>query len=363
LRYETDSISRRSALLVPAAGLAMAAIARRSRAENRTVTLVTWGGSVQAMLERDGFAQKFTDATGFRVVLVPKSTGPEIVATAMAQRARPQVDVVMTDLLPWIAAADQGLFEPLEPNSLPNLGQLYESGKLIDPKTGALRGIAPIADIFALIYNKELFAQKGWAPPTSWQDLERPELKGQLLIPPGTATYGLYALILQARAHGGSEANIEPGFAAMKRIAPGVFDWSDTIAKISQFLQDGSGAVAFYTTASGADMAQRGLPVVTAVPQPAMLTKWAMSLMKGAPNPEGGRALMNWFISPDVMAYRADRFSNTPMNKEAPLSVSARGRVPSREVMEKAQEIDYYQVLSHREEWVQRFQREIAPLR
>jgi hypothetical protein len=72
---------------------------------------------------------------------------------------------------------------------------------------------------------------------------------------------------------------------------------------------------------------------------------------------------MNWFISPDVMAYRADRFSNTPMNKEAPLSVSARGRVPSREVMEKAQEIDYYQVLSHREEWVQRFQREIAPLR
>jgi putative spermidine/putrescine transport system substrate-binding protein len=250
LRYETDSISRRSALLVPAAGLAMAAIARRSRAENRTVTLVTWGGSVQAMLERDGFAQKFTDATGFRVVLVPKSTGPEIVATAMAQRARPQVDVVMTDLLPWIAAADQGLFEPLEPNSLPNLGQLYESGKLIDPKTGALRGIAPIADIFALIYNKELFAQKGWAPPTSWQDLERPELKGQLLIPPGTATYGLYALILQARAHGGSEANIEPGFAAMKRIAPGVFDWSDTIAKISQFLQDGSGAVAFYTTAS-----------------------------------------------------------------------------------------------------------------
>src|SRR3954449_11383019 len=123
------ALTRRSALaLAAASGLA----ARTASAQSKTVYLLTWGGTIQAMLERDGWAKKFNAATGFDVVLVPKATGTEIMATAVAQKARPQVDVVQSDLLPWLAGIDQDLFEPIDQTGIPNLAQLYPAALIRD---------------------------------------------------------------------------------------------------------------------------------------------------------------------------------------------------------------------------------------
>ena len=61
-----------------AAAATVIAAPRLARAAGKTVYLLTWGGTIQAMLERDHWAKKFADATGYNVVLVPKATGPEI---------------------------------------------------------------------------------------------------------------------------------------------------------------------------------------------------------------------------------------------------------------------------------------------
>src|SRR4051794_23935999 len=88
-------LTRRSAtkLLLGAAASSIVA-PRLARAADKTVYLLTWGGTIQAMLERDNWGKKFADATGYQVVLVPKATGTEIMATAIAQKSQPQVDVV-----------------------------------------------------------------------------------------------------------------------------------------------------------------------------------------------------------------------------------------------------------------------------
>ncbi|MBV8913121.1 MAG: extracellular solute-binding protein, partial [Acetobacteraceae bacterium] len=320
-------LTRRSALaLAAAAGAGLAA--KSAGAQAKTVYLLTWGGTIQAMLERDGWAKKFNAATGYDVVLVPKATGTEIMATAVAQKARPQVDVVQSDLLPWLAGIDQDLFEPIDQAGIPNLGQLYPPALVRDRSGQKVYGVEPYGDVFALIYNKDVFAQKGWAPPTQWTDLERPELKGMLLLPPGTSAYGLYVLIMLARAHGGSETNIEPGFQALKKIAPGVVDWSDTFAKMSQFLQDGTAALAFHGIAGALDMVKRGLPVAYVLPEPVYLSPTAMGIMKGGPNPAGARAFVNWWVSPEVLAYRAETYGQTVTNKNVKLSAEAAAKLP-----------------------------------
>lgn len=352
---------RRRAVVLGA--LAAPALASRSRAQAKAVTLVSWGGSIQAMLERDGYAAKFKDATGFTIQLVPKNTGPEIVATALAQRARPQVDVVMSDLLPWLAGADQGLFNPIADGAIPNLAGMFPAAKLNDPASGGLRGISPIADMFCLIYNHEAFAKNGWKPPATIDDLARPELAGQVLVPPGTSTYGLYALLLSAKAHGGGEDDIEPGFTAMKKIARNVYDWSDTQAKMAQFLQDGSATVAFYSAASGAEWAGRGIPVTSVVAPPPTLTKWAMGVMKGAPNPEGAQAFINWFVSPGVMTYRVATFNNLTLTKGVEPPAEVAKRLPTPAQVGAATEADYAKMLARREEWVRRFQRDVSSIR
>jgi putative spermidine/putrescine transport system substrate-binding protein len=354
-------LTRRRATLA-LAGAASSVLAPRllRAADDKTVYLLTWGGTIQQMLERDNWAQKFADATGFKVVLVPKATGTEIMATAIAQKDKPQVDVVQSDLLPWLSGVDQDLYVSLEQGTLPNLGKLYEPAVIKDSKGARTLGVEPYGDLFCLIYNKDTFAKKGWAPPTKWTDLERPELQGQLLIPPGTSAYGLYALIIEARAHGGDEKNIEPGFAAMKKIGPGVVDWSDTFAKMSQFLEDGTAALAFHGVAGALDMQRRGLPVAYVIPEPTYMSPTAMGIMKGGPNLAGARAFVNWWISPEVLTYRAETYGQTVTNKEVKLSDAAAARLPGKDKLAKLVEIDYFTVLRERQAWLDRFQREVS---
>lgn len=335
-------------------------LAGPARAQTKDVYLLTWGGTIQQTLERDGWNKKFTAATGYNVILVPKATAPEIMATAIAQKDHPQVDVVMADHLPWLAGLQQGIFAPLDPAAVPNAASLYPAARITDPATGKLMGVVPYGDIFGFIYNKDLFAKKGWAPPTKWTDLERPEFKGQLLLAPGDSTYGLYNVIIQARAHGGNEQNINPGFATLKKIAPGVVDWSNTYAKMADFIQSGDASVAIYSTSSGADMIRRGLPVAITVPTPSYMSPTTMGLMAHAPNSAGGMAFINWWISPEVQKFRAETYNNPIMNKTVQLSPDAQARVPHGAELDALTQIDYAYVLAHRAEWTDRFQKEIT---
>jgi putative spermidine/putrescine transport system substrate-binding protein len=334
------------------AGAATAVLAPRIvRAAEKTVYLLTWGGTIQAMLERDGWSKKFAAATGYEVVLVPKATGVEIMATAIAQKSKPQVDVVQSDLLPWLGGIEQGIFAPID--------KLYDPGVIKDPESGQIIGVEPYGDIFCLIYNKDVFARKGWAPPSQWTDLERPEMQGQLLIPPASSVYALYTLIILARAHGGGEKNIEPGFDVMKKIGPGVVDWSDTFAKMSQFLADETASLAIHGIAGALDMISRKLPVAYVVPSPVYMSPTAMGVMKGGPNPEGARAFVNWWISEEVQSYRAETYGQTVMNREVKLSDAAAAKLPSKDKLAQLVEIDYGTVLKNRQAWSDRLQREV----
>ena len=101
------------------------------------------------------------------------------IATAIAQKDSPQVDVVMADLAAFQQGIAQGIFAELDQSAVPNLAQMVDSARIGDT------GITPYADILAIVYNKEVFERNGWTPPTTWADLFRPELKGMVIVPSG----------------------------------------------------------------------------------------------------------------------------------------------------------------------------------
>lgn len=347
------------------AGLAFAMMALGAvpaQAQKKDVYFLTWGGTIQAMLERDGWAKKFAEDTGYNVILVPKATGPEIMATAIAQKSNPQVDVVMSDMLPWLNGIQQGIFADLDDKSVPNLDKLYPAGRIKDPGTDKDVGVITYGDIFCIIYNEDVFKKRGWAPPAKWTDLERPEFKGQLLISPGNTTYGLYNLIIQARAHGGSERDIEPGFDTFKKLAPGIADWSNTFAKMADFLQAETASVAVFTTSAALDMKRRGLHIGFVVPEPVYMSPTAAGVMRNAPNPEGARAFLNWWIGAKVLGYRAATYGQSPLNKDVQFSAEVAESVPHGDQLAKLSTIDYAYVNSQRDAWTARFDKEIVPL-
>jgi len=327
----------------------------------KTVYFLSWGGTIQTMLEKEGWAQQFTKDTGYTLVLVPKATSSEIIATAIAQKDRPQVDVVMCDFAAWLDGLKQGVFAPIDQGQVPNLARLHDIARVRDK--GVEKGVFTYADVVALIYQPEVFKKNGWAPPTGWKDLLRPELKGKIVIPPVSNTYGLYALIEMARLHGGSERNIEPGFAAMKRLAPSVVDWTTTFAKIGGLMQSETAALAVFGNASGWEIRKRGVPAEVVLAAPAYMSPTVAGVMQGAPNPEGARVLLNWLISEKVLHYRAERFGQTPMNRDVKLTGEAAERVVSGKDFERLVVIDYEYVSAQRPAWNARFEREVAPIK
>ena len=328
-----------------------------SFAQGKEVRFLSWGGTVQTMLEREGWAEQFKKDTGYSVVLVPKATSAEIIASAVAQKASPQVDVVMCDLIAYLQGVQQGIFAKLDPARIPNLA------KMVDIARVGEHGIMPYADILAIIYNDEVFKKKGWAPPKSWADLLRPEFKGQLIIPPVSNTYGLYTLVEMARLHGGSEKNIEPGFTAFKKMAPGVVDWTTTFAKIGTMMQDGTASIAVFGNASGWEIKGRGVPVNVVIPEPAYMSPTIAGIMKGGPNSEGAAVFLNWLISAKVLTYRAERFGQSPMNRDVTVKAELAGRVLAGAALGKLVRIDYEFVVTKRGEWNQRFEREVATIK
>jgi putative spermidine/putrescine transport system substrate-binding protein len=348
---------QRRALLSGMAALPLVAISPLAAADNKEVILLTWGGIMQMILEKEGFAERFKKETGYTVTLVPKSTSAEIIASALAQKAHPQVDVVMCDLLVWAQGEERGLFAPLSERTVPNLKYLVPSAKIGD------KGASPYADILALLYNPEYFKKNGWAPPQTISELARPEFKGKLIFPPVSNTFGLYGLVELARANGGSETNIGPGFEALKKIAPSVVDWTSTHAKMVNMFQQESAVVALYANGPGYDMRNRGAPVDVIIPKPSYLSNTVAGITENAPNPTGAAVLLNWIIGKDLLTYRAEKYGNTPLNTQVKIEGPAAKQVVQGDQLNSLLQINYQEAMKRRNDWVQRFEREILPLR
>jgi putative spermidine/putrescine transport system substrate-binding protein len=337
--------------------LSIGSLSASAQDRGKQVYFLSWGGTVQTMLEKEGWADQFKKDTGYTVTLVPKATSSEIIATAIAQKDRSQVDVVMCDLIAFLQGVDQDIFASLDPAKAPNLSKMLDIARVRD------KGVYTYADVLSIIYQEDIFKRKGWAPPTTWKDLLRPELQGTLIIPPVSNTYGLYTLVELARMSGGSEQNIDPGFATLKKLAPGVVDWTTTFAKIGTMLQSESAAIAVFGNASGWEIKTKGTPVNVIIPQPAYISPTVVGVTKSAPNPEGANVFLNWIISEKVLTYRAERFGQTPMNREVKVSDAAKARVLTGDQLTSLVKLDYEKVLSQRAEWNARFEREIATIK
>ena len=343
-----------------AGAIASTAFTAAHAADSKTVYFLSWGGTIQTSLEKEGWGDRFQKDTGYNVVLVPKATSSEIMATAIAQKDNPQVDVVMCDYSAWLAGKHQGLFADIDAKSVPNLKNVYDYAPIQDGDK--IIGSFTYADTIGIIYQPDMFKKNGWKIPTGWNDLLRPELAGKIAIPPVSNTYGMFTLVHFARAGGGGENNIDPGFAALKTIAPGVLDWTTTFAKLGSEMQSEQVAIATFGATSGYEIGRKGIPAEVVIPDPDYLSPTAVGVVAHSPNPDGARALLNWIIGKDFQQYRADRFGNNAMNKEVDVSGDSDKGVLTKEQMSRLKPLDYEAIIEHRAAWNDRFEKEIAPI-
>ncbi len=345
-----------AALLLAAIGFVGAQVGLPQAGTQPPTELVVagYGGSFEQIFKQrlgPAFEKRFNARINF-----VSGNSTETLARVQAQRDNPQIDVTFVDDGPAFQGAALGLWEPLDPKIVTNLRELYDLAWHKD-HLGVDMGVVATG----LMYNTEIFRQKGWAPPTSWMDLARPEHAGHIVIPPIQNTYGLHTLVMMARIRGGSERNIDPGFEALKRFRKNVLVFEAQPGKHSELFQSGQAWIGVWGSGRVYALADTGFPVEFVYPREgAVALAVTLNVVRGSKNRRLANEFINYMLDHEAQQVWAEHFKFGPYNKNVRLKPELAAKVPYGPAqIAKLIKIDWDTVNAVRREWTERWNKEI----
>ncbi|MGY2052098.1 ABC transporter substrate-binding protein [Methylobacterium sp. JK268] len=338
-------------LLTAAGLLALAGFLGPARAEPPVLYVAGYGGSFEKTIRTD-VIPAFEKAHGVRVEYV-SGNSTDTLAKLQAQKGNQQIDVAIVDDGPMYQAIDLGFCGKVE--GLP-AGDLYDLARFKDDRAVATGLVAT-----GLMYNTKVFAERGWAPPTSWNDLKDPKYRQQLVIPPINNTYGLNALLMLARMNGGSERNVDAGFKIFKTdINPNVLAYEPSPGKMTELFQSGQAVLAVWGTGRVQSLAATGFPVDFVYPKEGAVTLLTVACPIAKPNASPlASAFIKALLDPKLQLLMLKEYGYGPVLKsvEAPPEVVKMAPVGARAAALYTP--DWSIINAKREEWTKRWNREV----
>ncbi|WP_334175898.1 extracellular solute-binding protein [Pseudoxanthobacter sp.] len=156
-----SSVTRRTALAVGLAGLAMPFLARRGLAATPDLRVLTWEGYAEPE-----WVKPFEEKYGARVSVVYTGSVDEMFAKMQGSRGA-DFDVVAFDTSSFRRYIDGGLIRPLDMAKIPNAARLSPAFRHVPSimRDGKTYGVPFAWGSLPLVYNKADFA----ATPESWE--------------------------------------------------------------------------------------------------------------------------------------------------------------------------------------------------
>lgn len=340
-------LSRREILAALTASAAMPMVTRpvlaASEYAGRSLISSGFGGSTMDIIQKAVF-DPFDAASSAKSTQVPMQSAAAL-ARMKAEAGNPQIDMYQFSGGQEDAAKKEGLTQPM--TSVTRMSEI--PGELKDPD-GHWVTWAVIAE--GIVYRKDKIKE----PPRSYKDFLKPEYKGHIAFPAITNGYGVDFLVMLAKAYGGGENNIEPGFEAMKKIK------DETIFKaasdIPSLFGQGDIWIMPYDTGNTFKVQGSGLPVAFAAPEegsPAV--NITACVAKGAKNADVANAAIDFMLRPEAQIEIARGMRWTASNPKTQLPAEIAAEVPSVAQLAK---LDRSVINAKRAEWTERWNREIA---
>jgi len=323
-----------------------------AHAEQPTLYVAVFGGSFEQLL-KEQIVPPFEKMTGSKVILVPGDTTTTM-ARMQAQKGKQTLDVAFLDDGPMSQAAQLDYCEKL--SDAPVYKNLYDAAHFKNNKAVTI-GL----DGTGIVYNERVFAAKGWAPPTSWKDLQNPLYKGHVQFPSVTNGYGIESLVMFARLNGGSEQNIEPGFVAIKTsVAPNVLSFDPSPGKISELFQNDSLWIGAWGAGRTQSLRNQGVPVKFVAPKEgAMALGLSVCPVKHDTVNALAQKFVQYTLTPEVQALFADEEGVAPVNKHTELPPAVLAKVPDTATVAAMLSVDWDIVNAMRPTWIQQWNRQI----
>ncbi len=344
---------KRTGLMLMAGLAVLLGMVSLAAAQTKELVVAAWGDPYEAGW-RKSLIPKFEKQYNVKIVWVPGFSS-QTLAKLRAQKDNPQIDIAMMDDGPHRLAAQLGLVEKLDRAKLANAKDLFNIA--LEPEDyGVGFGVTGTG----VYYNTQIFKEKGWALPTSWLDLLRPEFKGHVTIHNIANTNGLNVLLALTKIAGGSETNMDPGFAKLKELVPSVVTF-DKFGETPTLIQQGVAYIGTWGIDRVVNLAATGVPVKFAFPKEGVWGwKEIITVVKGRPNVDLAYKFIDLMLSGEEQENTAKFIGLGPLNRKAKLDAeTAQHVIYGGEYIDRVTIPDWNVVNAKRAEWTERWNKEI----
>ncbi|HVW54400.1 MAG TPA: ABC transporter substrate-binding protein [Rhizobiaceae bacterium] len=340
------------AALCAAVAISAASVVPVMAASNEVV-FGCWGGQSQKRLQ-EVMLPPFEKENDVTVRYIP-GVSTYFTSQMEAQKGSPEMDVVCQDDGPQSVAREMGLLAPVTATEAPNLKDVFPEAIGVD-NVGVGYGLLAMG----IVYAPEALKKAGVEPPKSWNDLADPRFRGHIVMTSIDATPGLDALLMLAKANGGSVTNIEPGFQKMKEVAKNVVEFVKA-SDMSPYFQQGEAWVTVWTNSEMARyVASSGFPLEFVYPEEgAPIVMPMLSLVKNGPNHDMGVKLIDYLMSAKEQEYFAKESRLGPVNSKVELPADVAKGLTYGDAVKKLIRPDWSVINKKRAEWTDRWNREI----
>ncbi len=345
----TFEMSRRGFLASVSSAAGLALLPRGAFAADELVA-ATFGGT-WANVQKQILAPYFTKRTGASVVQSPMLATEQIAKLTAAKGNQPPFDVAMLDEGPALEAIDAGLIAKYDPAKSPNFAAL-------NPQFQGAYGPAITMQAIGIAYNPKTVK----TPPTSWEDLWKPEYKGRVGITSLASTLGLAFLLDINRLAGGTEANMEPGFKKLRTLLPNLAAVSANFGAHGALFQQGEIDIGVQNFNFAEELKAKGVPIeFVRVSTGTPAWKTTMHVVAGALKPDLAYAYVDSQISPDVQGeMQKSPWNVIPTSSKVPYGgLVAEKIAKSPADLDKMVFFDWKVVNQNRAAWTQQFNRDI----
>ena len=262
-------------------------------------------------------ARSFEDASGVDVDMTRKSSG-ETFAQLKAEASNPKGDVWWGGTGdPHLQAAEEKLTEPYVS---PMRDQL-QPWALAQAKSAGDRTIGIYSGALGFGYNSDLLKANGLDAPKCWEDLTKPEYKGQVqMANPNSSGTAYTALATMVQLFGE-----DGGFDYMKRLHANINQYTKSGSAPIKAAAQGETTIGIVFMHDAVAQTVAGFPIVTVAPcEGTGYEIGSMSIVAGARNMDEAKQFYDWALTPEAqnLALEVNAFQ-VPSNKSAKTSDKA----------------------------------------
>lgn len=331
----------------------MALSAGMATAQDNTLVITSFGGSYEAA-HRKCAIDAFEQQTGAKVQIVTVYSA-DALAQLRAQKAAPQIDVVMFSGGQEIVAAAEGLIAPIDEAQLSNAPDLYDFAK-----ANLAKGEGPVYSVAAvgLLYNSE----KAPRAPKEWKDLFDPQFGEHVVVTDISNVWGMLGLLMINQVEGGTLDNIQPGLDAVVKLLDGGASMVSKSPEIQQQFAQNDAWIAPFSSDYAYTLRAAGLPVKFVQPVDGTPASYiTANLVANRPNQELALKLIDAQLSPEAQTCLAEELRYTPTNAKVELAPEVAADVAyGEDSVQTLIRFDPAKIEAHRSAWVEAWNKAIS---